>query len=263
MTTTTFGERMARLRRMLCDEGPTPTTLRRFRRLILDYYERHGRPFTWREEPTPYRVVVSEIMLQQTQTSRVDEAFPAFVAAFPDFAALAAAPLGDVVRRWQGLGYNRRALALKRLAERVVHDYAGQLPTSLDDLRNLPFIHLFFPDGTTVDDETLLLLVRKSLPRTSPRRWYNALMDFGVFIKHTVGNAGRRSSHYQRQSPFEGSDRQIRGLVLRHLARGGPMTARGLVATLARDERRVRRLLAVLVDEGLIERRGHRYGLVT
>jgi A/G-specific adenine glycosylase len=108
-------------------------------RSLLRWYAAHGRThLPWRREPTPYRVVVSEFMLQQTQVDRVIPAFERFVGRFPDFAALADASRADVVRAWQGLGYNARAVRLHELARAVRDEHDGALPRDEDSLRALP-----------------------------------------------------------------------------------------------------------------------------
>src|SRR5579859_3161263 len=99
-----------------------------FQKIIWDFYRDHKRYFMWRELTEPYHIVVSEIMLQQTQTHRVAQKFEPFINAFPTFHDLARASLRDVVLQWQGLGYNRRALALHILAQRVANEYDGELP---------------------------------------------------------------------------------------------------------------------------------------
>ena len=108
---------------------------------LLAWYERHGRShLPWRQTRDPYRIVVSEFMLQQTQVERVLPLYLAFVAAFSNFAALAAAPTADVVRAWRGLGYNSRAIRLQRLARTVLEQHAGSLPSEREALLALPGI---------------------------------------------------------------------------------------------------------------------------
>jgi A/G-specific adenine glycosylase len=106
--------------------------------LLLAWYARERRLLPWRTDRSPYNVVVSEFMLQQTQVGRVLPAFVRFVAAFSSFEALAAAPAGDVVRAWRGLGYNTRAVRLQRLARAVCERHAGTLPRDYALLRRLP-----------------------------------------------------------------------------------------------------------------------------
>jgi A/G-specific adenine glycosylase len=189
-------------------------------------------------------------MLQQTQTERVEPKYQEFLHRFPDFETLAKAPAGAVLTAWQGLGYNRRALALQRCAREVISQHEGALPEDPTALVELPgigpytagavavfafdrsavfietnirtvFIHFFFPKRRRVRDSEIVPLVARTLPRRDVRRWYYALMDYGVMLKRTHPQISRRSAHYNPQPPFQGSRRQIRGGVLRLIARGG------------------------------------------
>jgi A/G-specific adenine glycosylase len=200
----------------------------------------------WREDTSPYAIFVSEIMLQQTQVSRVEKYFAPFRTRFPDFALLAAAPLEELLAAWKGLGYNRRAINMREAARVIVGDYAGKLPADPEELVRLPgigpntagsiaafaynipavfietnirrvFIAEFFPRRDDVHDRELLPLIRAALPRDNPRVWYWALMDYGVSLKSEGRAANRRSRHYARQSGFDGSVRQLRGEILRQL----------------------------------------------
>lgn len=217
-----------------------------FRDIVWDYYRDHGRSMPWRDDPTPYKVLVSEFMLQQTQVSRVTVKFAEFTGEWPDWQSLANAPQADVVRAWKGLGYNRRALWLHAVAARVVTEFGGELPSEESDLVsfrgigpntggavlayafNQPvvfietnirrvFIHHFFPDEKEVHDKDILPLVEQALDHEHPREWYWALMDYGSYLATQVVNPNRRSRHYARQSAFAGSMRQLRGLVLERL----------------------------------------------
>ena len=253
-----------------------------FRRLILDFYETYGRPMAWRETSDPYRIFVSEIMLQQTQVSRVTEKYPRFVQRFPSFSALAAAELKDVLAVWQGLGYNRRAKFLHQAAGLVVSRYEGVLPKEPQELVNLPgvgpntagsiaafaynepvvfietnirrvFIHFFFQEAPEVHDRDILPLVEETLDREEPRRWYYALMDYGAMLAKWFPNANRRSVHYARQSPFENSNRQIRGRLLRALGEAGSLEAAELPSVVGFPAERVRAVLDALETEGFIQ----------
>lgn len=223
---------------------PDPAILADFSLTVLAYYQAHGRDLPWRRTRDPYRILVSEIMLQQTQVPRVLVKYEEFLAAFPTIGALAAAPLEAVLRVWQGLGYNRRARSLKRLAGIVTSELDRELPRSVPQLLRLPgvgpataaavaafaygdahpfietniravYLHHFFPDRRDVADREILPLVEATLDRTDPRSWYYALMDYGVEIKRTQPNPSRRSRHHTQQSPFSGSKRQLRAQVLR------------------------------------------------
>ena len=107
---------------------------------INEYYAQHKRHFAWRDNPDPYQVFVSEVMLQQTQTQRVIEKFAEFIERFPSFQVLADAPLVAVLATWQGLGYNRRGRFLHQAAQKIVTDHGGILPDNTVLLEELPGI---------------------------------------------------------------------------------------------------------------------------
>jgi A/G-specific adenine glycosylase len=232
------------------------------------------------------------MMLQQTQVSRVVIKFPEFVAEFPDFATLAAAPLDTVLRAWQGMGYNRRALSLKNCARIVGEDYHGLLPSDVATLATFPglgratassicafafnlpvvfietnirrvFIHSFFDDTGTVSDTDILPLVAQTLHRQDPRTWYNALMDFGAALKSAVPNPNRRSRQYARQTEFAGSDRKIRGRILKLLLEQGSLTREAIGSSVEDAPSRVDRLLLDLEREGFIFRSDQHISIAT
>ena len=267
-------------------------TIRQFRQIVLKHYRDHGRSLAWRRTTDPYRILVSEIMLQQTQVERVSVKYPSFIAAFPDFPSLAKAPLSDVLAVWQGMGYNRRAISLQQCARRVVEDYNGVLPQDPEILATFPgigrataasicafafnmpvvfietnirraFIHFFFDDSVTVDDAEILPLATRALYRKDPRIWYNALMDLGTDLKRTVKNPNRRSRHYTKQAAFEGSDRKIRGSILRTLLAEKRMTLLAIKKRFSEDPARIIRILGDLEDEGFIVRSGTYFAIVT
>jgi A/G-specific adenine glycosylase len=261
-----------------------------FARTVLDHYAGHKRELPWREDITPYRILVSEFMLQQTQVERVLVKYPPFLERFPDFSALAGAALKDVLASWQGLGYNRRAVNLWKTALSIVTERRGQLPAGADELVRLPgigpatagaivafafdrpvvfietnirrvFIQFFFQDRTGVKDREILPLVEATLDRESPRQWYYALMDYGAMLGRLSPNPNRRSAHYARQAPFEGSDRQVRGGVIRALLGKGTLTKKTIASTLNTEVGRMARILSGLEREGLIVRSGKGYQL--
>lgn len=123
-----------------------PANIQAFQDTVWDYYRRHGRhDLPWRQPQTTgqftaYPIVVSELMLQQTQVNRVIPKYEHFLQAFPTVKRLAAAPLSEVLTLWSGLGYNRRAKFLWQLAQRVVDDYKGTFPRELSSLVALPGI---------------------------------------------------------------------------------------------------------------------------
>jgi A/G-specific adenine glycosylase len=242
----------------------------------------------WRDNLTPYGVFVSEVMLQQTQVRRVAERYPRFLSRFPSFHALAAASLKDVLDEWSGLGYNRRARYLQEAAKQISREHGGELPDDPDLLERLPgigantagsiaafafnrpvvfletnirtvYIYYYFPSRGEVSDKELLPVVERTLARESPREWYYALMDLGVFIKARVGNLTRQSRSYARQSPFKGSLREVRGAVLRFLTRREGSASRSeLEEALGFEPERLEPALLKLESEGIIaaEREG-------
>lgn len=222
-----------------------------FRDRIREQGRLHRRDLPWRYIEDPYAVLVSEVMLQQTQVKRVLDYWPRFLALFPTIDALAAADTSDVLEQWQGLGYNRRALALKRCADICAAELGGRLPETADELVKLPgigpataagvvafaldrpalyletnvrtvFLHELFPGEEGVKDAALTPLVELACPADGVRDWYYALLDYGAHLKATLPNPSRRSAHHTRQSAFEGSRRQKRAELVRIVLAAGP-----------------------------------------
>jgi len=266
----------------------TPTEISDFRTLIYDYYRDHPRSFPWRDTDDPYKIWVSEIMLQQTQAPRVVEKYNAFIAAFPRMQDLAAAPLERLLALWQGLGYNRRALGLQQAAKILTKELGAEVPEDPQLLKALPgigpytasairafafnrpdtfietnirrvFLHHFFPNQEGISDEQLMPMIAETVDRNDPRNWYYALMDYGAHLKGEVVNPNRRSRHYTKQSTFEGSDRQIRGFILREMIGKGQMEENELIRKSDRDPARVKAMLAGLQAEGFLVLEGTKY----
>lgn len=232
-------------------------SLASFRSTVWRYWRREGRhALAWRspslklrrtkETLDPYKILVSEVMLQQTQVSRVKEKYSKFLKAFPNVHALAKASLTDVLKRWSGLGYNRRGKYLHETAKEIVTKHKGRVPSVYSELVELPgvgdytaravrvfaynesdilietnvraaTIHHFFPGDAPVADQELMTLLSKVTDRRRPREWNWALMDYGAHVKKLHGNPARRSARYKKQSKFKGSLRQVRGAILRSL----------------------------------------------
>lgn len=265
-------------------DGVSEKVVLLFREIIYHYYHARRRSFSWREQITPYRIVVSEVMLQQTQTDRVAKKFDLFVENFTDFQSLAQAPFEEVLRLWKGLGYNRRALALQKIAQKIMTEHDGSLPQSVDVLSTFPgigkatassilafacnlptvfietnirtvFIYFFFKQSREIHDKQIMPLIQVALDQQNPREWYYALMDYGVMLKKTVGNLSQFSKHHVKQSTFEGSDRQIRGMILQVLLDTPGIYMDDLLchfAVLGKEAARVKRLLDDLQQERLV-----------
>lgn len=267
--------------------GLTPQAVSWFQDIILENYRRQARDLPWRHTTDPYRILVSEVMLQQTQVERVTKKYPAFLAAFPTLPDLAEAPLHKLLEVWQGMGYNRRAVALRKCAQKVIQDFSGTIPRDVDVLVTLPsigratacsiaafafnapvifietnirrvFIHFFFSDSTSVSDDEILFLVKKTLRAQCPRIWYWALMDYGAELKKNVPNPNRKSAHYMKQSKFNGSDREIRGLILKTLIQNPMQNEMELTGSIPSDQERVTRIIDTLVKEGFLTRDGQK-----
>jgi A/G-specific adenine glycosylase len=179
-------------------------------------------------------------------------------------------------------------MALKRAAEGIMEQFGGVVPGTAEELRTLPgigpytagaigafacnrpevfietnirtvYLHLLFHDRHGVTDREILPLVEATLDRNNPREWYYALMDYGVMIKQATANPGRRSAHHTRQSPFKGSNREVRSRILSAILATGAATEQTLVVTLDGDEVRVMKNLADLEREGFLVRQGKQY----
>lgn len=256
------------------------------------FYSAHARGhLPWRTTRDPYKILVSEVMLQQTQVDRVLPKYREFMRAFPTLASLAKAPLSQVLFHWQGLGYNRRAKFLHEAAKMIIAA-GGTFPQSPEALEDLPgvgrytaravavfafntpevfietnirtvFTHYYFSDHSgTVGDNELLPLIAKDLKRSKmePREFYAALMDYGSHLKRQGIRINNRSRHYTKQSKFEGSLRQVRGAILRELITKAH-TEVSLTKALSISRARIRTALESLAKEKLIELRGKQFSL--
>ena len=242
------------------------------------YYNENARMLPWRlSEPdgtyNPYKILVSEFMLQQTQVGRVIPKFTTFLERFPSFESLASAQLSEVVALWSGLGYNRRAKYLHEAAKQIA---SREFPVTIDALRELKgvgyntaaavltytynqphkyietnirtvYLHYFFCDKNNVSDAELTPFIDRTLDRKNPREFMWAIMDLGTFLKSNGVRNISNSKHYTKQSKFEGSLRQMRGEILR-LAQTSPQIKSLTVA----NDSRYKKALSGLVKDGLV-----------
>ncbi len=289
---------------------------------LKSFYKTQGRhTLPWRTTHDPYKILVSEIMLQQTQVARVLPKYEEFITVFPTAKALAQAPLSKVLGLWSGLGYNRRAkflqAAAKQLAlteslpEKVLgspvsgskpsrarlfsgRDSAAHLTTEF--LESLPgvgpytaravaafahnrkevfvetnirtvFIHYCFKNRRKLDslisDKEILPLVEEALKksRMQPRDFYAALMDYGSYLKQKGIKLNMRSKHYAKQSKFKGSNRELRGAILKELLKK-PASVDELVEATMRVKSEVVRTLAALSSEGIITLKKNKFAIL-
>jgi A/G-specific adenine glycosylase len=235
-----------------------PESIDKFKQTIYQYYAEHRREMPWRVSRNPYHILVSEIMLQQTQVGRVLAKYEEFISRFPDFHSVSKAPLQEVLGVWQGLGYNRRAIALQKICRLVVTEYSGVLPSSTETLQTFPGIGPATAGAICAfafnQPKEILPLVEGTLDSRSPRRWYHALMDYGAMLKKEEENPNRRSAHYSRQAPFQGSNREIRGLILKTLLEKPDLAEIRLVG---KNPKRVQPIITQLIREGFLVRAGN------
>ena len=222
-------------------------------------------------------------MLQQTQVERVLVKYPLFLSNFPTFLALLRAPLKNVLEVWQGLGYNKRAIALKRIAQTVEAQFMGKLPSDYLALIGLPgvghatacairtfafdipsvfietnirtvYIHTFYAEEQDIKDAALYPLVECTLDRSNPRNWYYALMDYGAMLKRQHTNPSRKSAQHKKQAPFKGSNRQLRGKMISLIILHSGITETELTQRLDADSQAISRNLEKLQSEGFVKR---------
>lgn len=256
-----------------------------FTETVWEYYRQHARHMPWRDAPSLYNVLVSEVMLQQTQVQRVIPKFIQFMQAFPSVQRLANAPLADVLRQWQGLGYNRRAKMLHEAAKLIVRDgvpdnlrglmalpgvgyntaaaimnYAYDTPVAFveTNIRTVYFYH-FFANRQDVSDKELVGIVERTMSRENPREWFWALMDYGAYLKAQGAGGLTKSRHYKKQSRFQGSVRQVRGRVIAKLIAGDASEAE--LRECIQDDELLQAALKGLMRDGLVEANLGRYHL--
>ncbi|MBI2612420.1 A/G-specific adenine glycosylase [Candidatus Kaiserbacteria bacterium] len=260
------------------------SNIRTFRTSVLKHWREYGRhDLPWRQTNDPYKILVSEVMLQQTQVHRVVPKYKEFLKTFPTVRHLARSHLADVLRAWSGLGYNRRAKFLRDAAVQIVEKLGGKIPRDYETLRALPgigdytarairvfvfnepdilietnirtaFIHHFYSSilqNTAIADADIFALASQTGEGQDPREWHWALMDYGAYLKRSGVRTNHRSAHYAKQSKFEGSLRQVRGQVLRNLMKG----AKG-----KKGEKWVEALASLVQDGLVVEQKGSTRG---
>jgi A/G-specific adenine glycosylase len=218
----------------------TQKEITQFQKKILSWYSEYKQDFPWRKTRDPYHILVSEVMLQQTQVSRVIPKFNDWLKRFPTIESLAKAPVSEVLRQWSGLGYNRRALFLKKAAVEIVEKYNGNFPQDEKILRTLPGIGeytarallcfafnkqisvvdtnvrkvilvTFFNGGNLMTEKEIISIAEQLLPVGSAYDWNQALMDYSRTM------LGKEKIQIPKQSKFLGSRRYYRGQIIKLL----------------------------------------------
>lgn len=259
-----------------------------FQKKILNFYKQEGRDLPWRHTTDRYYIMVSEIMLQQTQVSRVIPKYVNWIEQFPTIQDLASANLSDVLTAWSGLGYNSRGKRLWECAKVIVEQYKGKVPDNVDELQSLPGIGpytsrsiLIFADNkdvATVDtnirrilihelklnesisDKELFVLAQDLVPKGKSRDWHNALMDYGSTIL-TVQKTGIKPK--TKQSPFKTSKRYYRGQILKHLTTHKKITVEeALQKHIPENKHNIKTILQELEAEEIIANKGTHYEIV-
>lgn len=253
---------------------------RQFQQQVWNFFQEHRRNFPWRQTTNLYQILVAEVMLQQTQTSRVVPFFDRFLQTLPTVESLAAVDTETLLKLWQGLGYNRRALFLRSTAQTIQSSFGRVIPANLAQLQTLPgigpntagailayafnqpvifletnirkaFIYHFFPNQPKVSDQEIRPLVAATMDKKNPREWYWALVDYGNWLGRTKTVTNNRSRHYIKQSTFEGSARQLRSHLLR-LILEQPRYQNDMAADTSRSASELATALGELVAEGFV-----------
>ncbi len=248
-----------------------------FQEKVLTYYKEHGRKLPWRETTDPYHILLSELMLQQTQVDRVIPYYHKWIKRWPTIQDLAHADRTDILEMWMGLGYNNRAINLHKAAKIIVNNYDSNVLLAMQKYKHVPgigpytssavqafaankdtivvdtnirriFIHEFSLPESTPDKE-IEELAAKVLPRGNSRDWYNALMDYGSQVL-TARKTGIKSK--TQQSKFEGSDRQARAKIVRHLLANKKATAPELQQICDISQERFQKIAAKLIKDDVI-----------
>lgn len=260
-------------------------TITKFQRKVFTFYENHKRKLPWRTTHDPYKILLSELMLQQTQVNRVITYYRAWIQKWPTIRHLATASRYEVLQAWMGLGYNTRAINLQKAAKRIVTEFEGNIIQAMEHCERIPgvgrytsqavlifatnanrvtvdtnirriFIHEFnLPEN--ISDKTLWELAERCLPKGRSRDWHNALMDYGA-LHLTSQKTGIKPK--TRQPRFEGSDRQLRAHIIRMLLQNDEPFV-NIKKTLSVDTIRLQRILEKLCSEEILSKKNNQYHL--
>lgn len=250
--------------------------IQRFQSKIFLFYQKNKRRLPWRETTDPYKILLSELMLQQTQVSRVISFYEKWITRWATLQDLAKASRADVLKAWMGLGYNTRALNLHKAAQKIVAEFQGDIIAAMKHYKEIPGVGLYTAqavqifstnsDLVTIDTNIRRILItefhlpedltirelwniaEQCLPRGKSREWHNALMDYGA-LHQTAKKTGIRP--ISQQSSFKGSDRQVRAMVLRLLLKSR-LSFNNILDTVGGDQKKLRKILNKMVEEDIL-----------
>ena len=264
----------------------TKLRAKKFQSIIFSWWKNHKRDLPWRRTHDPYKILVSEVMLQQTQVLRVVAKYREFIERYPTINSLADASVADVLRAWKGMGYNRRALYLKRCAESIVKEHKGKFPQKEKELTQLPgvgtytaraiLVFAFKKDVAAVDTNIRQIIehffyedippkpsviqktAEKLVPKGKSWQWHQALMDYGSREMSKV--KGKRKKGKQGETPFKDTNRFFRGRIM-DLLRGKAWKENELTSEMNikydRSEEFIIGIIDGLMKDGLIIRTGN------
>jgi A/G-specific adenine glycosylase len=263
----------------------SPERIQEFQKKVFSFFQKNRRDLPWRKTTDPYKILLSELMLQQTQVNRVILYYEKWIARWPDIHALASASLAEVLQAWMGLGYNTRAINLHKAARKIVIEFDSNVLEAMKQYKEIPGVGRYTSqavqifstnaDLVTIDtnirrifikefhlpeevsDKELWRLAEQCLPKGKSRKWHNALMDYGALFL-TAQKTGIKPK--TQQSRFEGSDRQIRARILRCLL-NDTMSLSELKKTFRIEQKRLRRILDKMVTEKIIVNKNNSYQL--
>lgn len=265
---------------------------KKFNNLLYTFYKENKRFFSFREIINPYHIFISEIMLQQTKITTVNNKFNSFIEVFPNFDSLSNSSLDLLLIKWKGLGYNRRAIYLKENAKKIVNEYNGILPQEKTILKsflgigeatassiitytyNIPtifietniravFIYHFFLKNLEykekITDKEIYPLIIDNIDLENPRVWYYALMDYGSFLKKKYPYLTKKSAAYKKQSPFQGSTREVRTKIIDILLKKKSISYENLCNQIQRND--LKKILDKLIKNNMINEENTIYSL--
>lgn len=251
------------------------TRIRKFHEKIFTWWKKNKRSLPWRETTNPYYIMISEIMLQQTQVNRSIEKYLEFIDKYPTIKDLAEASVSSVLKSWSGLGYNRRALWLHEAANQIVKlkDFP-ETPEELQKLKGIgPYtsrsilIFAFNYDIATVDtnirriliaenfakeetkEKELFIIAQKLLPKGKARDWHNALMDFGSLVLTSAKTGIKPKTTTSRNSK---ENRRFRGIIVKYLTRNSKALKERMIKNCNIPTEKIDDILEGLLADGLI-----------